>query len=1644
MPPLILPGSALPAKPTSGTILPLSALAPARSGVDTQKVVQQVSSPLTFLSKAGEAAKKAFVYLQPQEAGSGIVPAGETPTGESVKEYAKKAGEAATTPLIPLEELVPESASFVRGAARAASTLSTPESLALVGGMGGAGKVASLAKPVVRATADVVNTALSTYFAAQAAEGLVGSAKEAYKAWEAGDTEKAKELLGEGTIQGIIAGTVGKHAWKKVKDIRPGIFVPLRTGPEAQVEAPRVTVGTKETVLRGKGTPENPEVLGKEVVPTASVEVVKATDRRPVGEAGGVGTPLAASLSTPAEVAIAGSVKVPEQQLVKPGREMVLPNEALAEPGAASIAAEPSTTVAPRIQAEVLPAQPGTNIVLYRDPQGVAVGSATLVGDQIREIKLAPGLKPVGADRAVIADLVQRGGRTAIAGTAEAQTLLQTAGFSPSQDSPELFVYTGEETPLTETEAAAVEGAPLAPASMELQETNFLTPSIREEGQLPDGLLPKAAAADPPEKPAVQVERLGARSDRGAPLPEVQPARPVPPPVESVTPSAQSQLQSVGTTEYGGKLMESPQIPGVRFEIQPDGTWFAYTSPTEEVGSGLDAASLEGFISEQLPEQSDRGDFPPEALEYAPVRAALQQADSSAAGGVPRVAALPEEPDPLQQAADAHILKLAAKGKKSGGKKPPSAGDPPPLENDDLERMQNDLTRFGAFSKRFLSLVQWAERNPHVEPLQRYLSLLAKGWEYKNSFTLPADDKIQLWDKLGKTRSDKLSRILLDTTIKSWKVKRRLTDEEEIEIGKKYKADELTMQVYRSVDLDFQIAHKQMRDALEEHAREILIEGPALEATLKQIEKDFGMLANRNYFPLSRFGQHVLVVKARQKQVYEGKVFRKGAVILSEQYEGTFGKLTRRNRYNKLKAEFGSKAYVRKDYLDDASYALNGFPPVLADMLERKLDLSEEQLARMRQLRYSLSPIGSFTRHAMSRKSIAGYSLDAQRAYATYFQHLAGAMFRIKYDTPLRQALQDLNKSASGIKEGNAALRRELASEVEKHYAFTMNPGNDLAVLRGWIFNYYFAFSPKQALVNLTQVPMFAYPHLAGLLQKAGYAPGVSDAMATQSLVRAMRDVGGMFQVDKPGRAARGAAAGAAIGAGIGAGIGPVGAVGGGLLGAVQGGLRGVSYKKTSARLSQKDNQFTLWATQRGLLNQSYATEVAGVAHGNMLTRLSPWLSVDKLARKLTQQGTLPFSVAEEYNRRVTALAAYRLATQRLKMTDEEAQEFAEKAIRTTMGEYSRWNRLPIARGWKSAAFIFKTFLQFSLYFGLTQPGRLRFWMMLAAVGGLSALIPDEVKSLISTVGTQALKTLNKEDPKLDLEQEMHEFFKDLGGDPEFYMHGLAHSSFGMNKLGMAVGLPIPAVDLSPSFKLGTVVPGLKGLTQLLDPKPDLNRILVKTGEDLLGVTGSTGMNMLKAVTSASPRSPELWGEKGLPAGLRNLIKGWRMSATGEIRDPRGKLLVKLDPMSVEDQIAALAQVMGMTPTELSNASEADFAVQQVVNYYTTWREVMLQQFAVATVSGDREAKAAAQKAYAEFQHMAPAPFRIVDASTLVSSIMREASAKALQAVGLPAQSRLIPIHKAIRDKFGVRQQQTNGPLVLPGNTLQSRPGAGE
>lgn len=309
-----------------------------------------------------------------------------------------------------------------------------------------------------------------------------------------------------------------------------------------------------------------------------------------------------------------------------------------------------------------------------------------------------------------------------------------------------------------------------------------------------------------------------------------------------------------------------------------------------------------------------------------------------------------------------------------------------------------------------------------------------------------------------------------------------------------------------------------------------------------------------------------------------------------------------------------------------------------------------------------------------------------------------------------------------------------------------------------------------------------------------------------------------------------------------------------------------------------------------------------------------------------------PFALAEQFNRRSTYIAAWRLARQQ-GMADADA--FARRAVLETQFLYTKANKPRWGRGAVGGAlFTFKTYsvsyleLMHRMW---TQGGRQGkqgvAWMlaMLLLMGGAGGLpFMEDAEDLVD--GLAQLAGYNT-----SVKQWRRQALQDIVGDglAEFIESGVS-------------GLPGAPIDISGRLGMGNLLPG----TGLLLTKQNRER-------DLLDVAGPAGDLLARGFTAGRKL---LTGDVGgaamelAPTAARNLAKGADMLATGSYRDAKGYKV--LDTTALE----ALAKAAGFQPRSVAQVQEGNAFLMRSKSFYQHTSAEIKAQWARALFEKDEAA----------------------------------------------------------------------------------------
>ena len=283
-----------------------------------------------------------------------------------------------------------------------------------------------------------------------------------------------------------------------------------------------------------------------------------------------------------------------------------------------------------------------------------------------------------------------------------------------------------------------------------------------------------------------------------------------------------------------------------------------------------------------------------------------------------------------------------------------------------------------------------------------------------------------------------------------------------------------------------------------------------------------------------------------------------------------------------------------------------------------------------------------------------------------------------------------------------------------------------------------------------------------------------------------------------------------------------------------------------------------------------------------------------------------PFSLAEQFNRRVTFLAAYQTAKAE-GMADPFA--FAERAVIETQGLYNKGNASNWARNPIGAVAL--TFKQYSIHYlewlrrmwntgapnsPERKAGRRAVWfalIMLALAGGVEGLpFMEDLNDIVDTFLQAAGIDTSAKGWKRDA------IANTLGLGDE-------GADVVMRGFSAMAGIPM---DVSIRMGMGNLLPGT-GIW--LRSNTDVSR-------DVLELAGPAG-SLLSQAKDAGKKA--LSGDAAgaatalLPVALQNAAKGVQMLTTGEARDTKGRKIMEADEMD------AAMKIIGFQPAEIARES---------------------------------------------------------------------------------------------------------------------------
>lgn len=883
--------------------------------------------------------------------------------------------------------------------------------------------------------------------------------------------------------------------------------------------------------------------------------------------------------------------------------------------------------------------------------------------------------------------------------------------------------------------------------------------------------------------------------------------------------------------------------------------------------------------------------------------------------------------------------------------------------------MLGDLDKFSRLKQLTASLLYIAKQNAHIPQLynplgtadpvtgrvtQGYVDYVEQWHNARMKQMAQANDTLKLWRKLSQADQERLSKFMLDQTLEG-----KFFNPLDPAVIKKYDLNDTTLEMFARLKADFTAIIDHLEAALIEEVQVRLIGNPILPSQIREIQERFNLLRSKPYFPLSRFGKYVVLVRAGRDVTIDGKNYTKGQVIYREHFDS---KVERASQMDAIRGAWRGHE-VKEDLVAEAAAGYTTVPREILEAMKDKLQLTDEQRAELDRYLLELAPARSFSKHLMQRRGIAGFSLDLQRAYAAYMVTASNYVAKIRYAQPLRESINSLHATANTI-TGDSSTRRAIANYMARHYEYIMAPEQEWAAIRATIAVSYLGFMVKSAFVNLLQTPMVTLPHLAAIH---------GEAKAIAELGKAYSDVRRMYEQLRPLNETEQKIAEKWLQADQ---LNPQ--------------EQAFIEKWTGFKIDEYDS-LNRWLSERsalqeaksqGFIDEALAMELVGMSNGGWLSRMTATNSLSRAARTFSHVAMMPFEMAERMNRRVTFLAAYRLAKQS-GLTENRAFVQAKEAVRISQFEYARYNRPELLRGRKGILMMFMQYQLSMLYF--LSGGDKGWWRAMIGqllVGGLLGL--PFMQNIIDIIDTVATK-LHPND-KFDAKAEAKAFLENISESPDIFLHGISRYGFGL----------LPWVDLSGSVSMGRIIPGtdvIKHMSQGQDWDSAATDLVTEVG----GATSSLAMRMMQAAAS---NDPDLWKrvERGMPftAGqqVMTALRWWNRGAE---TDMKGASVKDFDPNDPYEMAEIIGKGLGFNPRSVVQAREDLRLKQDFLQYYMIRRGLLLKalDFAKET-QGSEQVREAVDQIHT-YNREVPFKSMAIRAADLQRSIKQREKGRAMQ-----------------------------------------------
>ena len=596
------------------------------------------------------------------------------------------------------------------------------------------------------------------------------------------------------------------------------------------------------------------------------------------------------------------------------------------------------------------------------------------------------------------------------------------------------------------------------------------------------------------------------------------------------------------------------------------------------------------------------------------------------------------------------------------------------------------------------------------------------------------------------------------------------------------------------------------------------------------------------------------------------------------QYFGLFESMREANQMAaRMRGEFGKDA-VSQGTLSDESFKLfQGITPETLELFGNMLGLSDTGDTPQDQAFQAYLKLTKNNRSAMKR-------LIQRKGILGYSQDVGRVLANFVYSNARQTAsalhIGDLTDAINAIPQGQGEVK-DMAVRLGE---YIKNPQEEAQAFRGLLFAQYLGGNISSAIINALQPFQVSFPYLSQF-------GGVKQAGA--EMLRATREYATGKKNYEPDLA------------------------------------KALKNAEDDGTVSPQE-VFQLMAQAKGA---GTLRSGDGTVRGELLAK-----GGNAWAKTAMAWGKV-FGVAEQFNRRTTFIAAYRIAKAQ-KMADPAA--FAKKAVQETQFIYSKANRPQWARGAIGATiFTFKTYsisyLEL-LHRMATQGGpegkraallAVAVLLLMGGAGGLPFM--EDGEDIADTIAQVMGYNFSSKQAKQELLEELF---------------GEAAAQFIERGISGVAGVPI---DVSGRFGMGNLVPGTGAFLQRNSNARDVLEVLGPAG-DLARRGQESVAAFLKGDLKQSAYALS-------PRAIYNMAKGGDMLNTGMYRDDKGFKVIEATTGE------GVLKAIGFQPNSVAKVQESNYLMQRQKDFYNATAQSIRAKWARGLFEKDEDMVAEAREA---------------------------------------------------------------------------------